>query len=486
MPPGYLWDVIDYVPTVIDANLTGRGGWTWFSAAMGGDAESGLLAPYLSGDRVLVQTTNGHLYDVNMSTQAVTDVGAVPRATQNMIYFKDKSILFDSSQAVVPKLMSATSSAVTIGAMDASAPKSKVGVVYKNILCSGNQPNEAHVLRFGYPDDPTHAYDVNSFVPTSATVTGLAALRSAIIVFHPGSTERVRGSHPPVTGSPDGDLFLEPLFDRIGCTEPRTIAYWQDNVLWADEHGVHISDGATIRNVISQGGLLRFWRVLYGLRLSLAAAVFLDYYIISVRTSSPMTLEGQAFDEDVEPQAAGYSVTLICDLNKRQWFRWSNTPALDMFGSSGSQGMERCWAAISGSNRLASLGPCFFPNTQGSTVLTDADGTVILPSFDTPWYRLSNEGRKRMKWGYLSYDARQSALPAQSSVLDLSYILNPQDTSYTSLGSLPQTSRYTRYRLPMGQFPYGAAFRVRQTQGTSALRVYDLSLDVYAAERSRI
>jgi hypothetical protein len=44
MPAGYLWDVVDYVPLIIDAGLTGRGGWVWGSNAMGGDASAGILA----------------------------------------------------------------------------------------------------------------------------------------------------------------------------------------------------------------------------------------------------------------------------------------------------------------------------------------------------------------------------------------------------------------------------------------------------------
>jgi hypothetical protein len=57
MPSGYLWDIVDYVPLIIDAHLTGRGGWKYGSNVMTGDPETGIYAPFLTGDKLLVQTT---------------------------------------------------------------------------------------------------------------------------------------------------------------------------------------------------------------------------------------------------------------------------------------------------------------------------------------------------------------------------------------------------------------------------------------------
>jgi hypothetical protein len=57
--------------------------------------------------------------------------------------------------------------------------------------------------------------------------------------------------------------FVESLFDRAGCVDPLTIAYWNDNCVFADEHGVHMTDGSVVRNIVSQGGILYYWRQLY-------------------------------------------------------------------------------------------------------------------------------------------------------------------------------------------------------------------------------
>jgi hypothetical protein len=163
---------------------------------------------------------------------------------------------------------------------------------------------------------------------------------------------------------------------------------------------------------------------------------------------------------------------------------------------------------------LARIGPCFFPSFT-PVAIKDDDGTNVLPTFETPWYRLGQEGRKRIRFAYLSYDARvptsigRSDVPAgwryggdeagpEPAVLDqiaelaaqqvvsLGYVRSPQDPAYTALGTLPDTNQYTRFRLPIGQNPYGIAFKVAQIAATSVLRIFDLGVEDQAGERSRV
>jgi hypothetical protein len=67
--------------------------------------------------------------------------------------------------------------------------------------------------------------------------------------------------------------------------------------------------------------------------------------------------------------------------------------------------MERIWGGMAGAKRLARVSPMFFP-TLGAGAIQDADGVTVLPEFETPWYRMGKEGRKRSRYAYLSYDAR--------------------------------------------------------------------------------
>jgi hypothetical protein len=491
MPGGYLWDVVDYVPVIIDAGLTGRGGWPWGSDVLGGDPTGGILASFTSGDKLLIVAANNHWYEVDQTTGAAVDRGASDTIRQNPIQAGTTIVSFDSTGANVPQLITAPGGTFTPGRMDASAPHAPVGTYYKSMVVVGGTPSEPNVVRFSVPGAPTSAWDSLSNLVSRAPITGLAALRAVAIIFHAGTTERIRGSTPSHTGF-TGDMITEPLFDRVGCTDPRSIAYWQDNCVFADEHGVHMTDGAVIRNIASQGSILYYWRMLYSGQVSLAACTFLDYYIITVRRND------------------GSATTLICDLNRRQWFRFANVYALSYVASTGGLGMERVWAGMAGTGRLARIGPTFFPVTTSSTLVYDADGRAVLPTFETGWSRMGREGRKRARFAYLSYDSRITALQrkglgdglqdpdegppfvppdvlaAVTPVLEFGFITSPQDLNYTVMGGLPPTSQYTRYRLPISRGPYGVAFRVRQTQPTTVTRIFDLAVDAQGLEPSTL
>jgi len=490
MPQGYLWDVCDFVPQIIDASLTGRGGWVWASNPLGGDVESGILANFLvGGEQLLVQDAAGRLSQIDLNSGAVTDRGAIPHGPQNPVQVFDQTVWFDRSAAVVPQLVGATGGPV---AMDASAPPSKYGTVWGSYLIVAGKPTFEDTIYFGPPGPKvTGAWDSNSYQQTDNAITGLAALRSIGLIFHASSVERLRGTTAPNTAAGDpGDLVLEPLFRRVGCPDARSIAYWNENVIFADEHGVHITDGAVVRNLVIQGGISYYWRPLYANHTSLSAAVFLDYYTISV------------------VQSDGTSDTLVCDLNARQWFRFSNIAAISKISSGGSTGMERIWAGITGTKRLARTSACFAPNLSGESI-ADGDGTAVMPYIQTPWYRLGPEGRKRMRFGYFSYDARVSAahggllaVPLEAApsgpnsapaavdpaanVLSIGYIRSPQDPTYVAMGGVPSTTKYSRFRLPINQVPYGIAFQIQQTAPTTVLRIFDFAIQAWPIDRSQL
>src|SRR5882672_4841403 len=91
MPAGYLWDVVDYVPTLIDTSLTGRGSWKWGSDAMAGNIQGGVLASFSTGEQLLVITDAGNCYSVDQVTGALTLRGGVPGALQNPIQYLDNA-----------------------------------------------------------------------------------------------------------------------------------------------------------------------------------------------------------------------------------------------------------------------------------------------------------------------------------------------------------------------------------------------------------
>jgi hypothetical protein len=488
MAQGFLWDVVDYVPSLVDAQLTGRGAWVWGSSAADSDFRCGILASFTAGEQLLACTEGGTVYQIDTTTGALTNRGAVPVANQNPIQLFDDTVWFDRDGTNYPYVV--RSSGAPIALTGANVPHARVGTVWRSYVVAGGAAGSEDTIRFSPPNTTVADWDVHAFYRTAGAITGLAGLRSILLVFHAGSVERIRGTTPPA-GTDPGDLVLEPLFQQAGTTEPRSICYWQENVLFADEHGVQITDGAVIRNLCQQGNISSYWRNLYGLKQSLAASVFLDYYIITV------------------VRVDGLTDTLVCDLNRRQWFRFSNIAAVSSFSSGGTTGMERIWVGIKGTSRLARISACFFPSTA-TGLQVDGNGSNVMPYLETPYYKLSAEGRKRVRFLYLSYDARNGTLgrtddrpvswqrqlreeddplplpTGTGDLIECSYILSPQDTTWIDAGGLPPTSGYARYRLPVGKFPYGIAFQVKQVAPTTVTRINDLAVDAHGAERSRV
>jgi len=466
LPPGYLWDVCDWVPQMIDSLLTSRGGWIWGSATgASADFNSGILAPYTAGEQNLANA-GGTVYAVdNNSPFALTNRGSVPAVVrQNPVMLFDQVVWMDGNGASPPVVVPPTGAPAAISPGTTIPRNVRYGTIWGEYFVGANQVGHEDTVYWGPPDDITQPWDNNAFWRTTGAVTGLAALRTVILVFHASSIERLRGTRPPA-GTSKGDMVLEPLFQQVGTTEPKTICYWQENVLFADEHGVHITDGAVLRNLIQQGSMSTYWRGLYNQKQTISATVFLDYYVVSIIRND------------------GSNDCLICDLNARQWFRFSNIAVVSMWASGGTIGMERFWGGVNGAHRLGRFSSCFFPIVT-TAIAQDANGTNVLPYLETGWYRLSQEGRKRVRFSYLSYDARVPA--AGPDPLKLSYIVGPADTNWTAAGTVPATLDYSRWRLPVGKAPYGIAFRIEQVQPTNVTRVSDIAVDAHTIERSRV
>jgi hypothetical protein len=504
MPQGYVWDMVDFVPVLLDAQLTGRGGWKWGSALHTNDFVGGIYAPFKAGDRLIVVDNAENVLNVDLTTLALTTIGSSGPIVQNPVMHRDFVYIPRDGGRTCRQLKLVGTTFTLTDLPTTNVPQAKYAVVYKDRLVLANSPGQEQRLSFSPPGDPMATvaiggipagqWDPVSYWNASLPITGLGALRSTTLLFHAGSVERLRGAIPPTTADPLGDMFMEPLFDRAGCGDARTIAYWQDNCIFADERGVHFTDGATVRNLAAQGGILTFWRTLWKNRLTVAADTYLNYYLVTVIRTD------------------GIAVTLICDLERRTWFRFTNIKSQGYIHSVGAQ--EQLWGCRQGASRLTALSNCFFPTLVELEV--DADGTNVLPVLETPWYRFGEEGRKRVRFAYTSYDVRATsavekqapmhwrgeqdnegqvldpfdeniaAQAALQQVLEIGYIRNPTDPTYTIAGRLPETQDYRRFRLPVGKHPYGMAFRVRQLVPSYVTRLYGMAVEASSDERSRV
>ena len=341
------------------------------------------------------------MFNVDLTTQALTSVGAVGPIVQNPVQHRDFVYVPRSDNAAVKQVKFVTG-AFTLTDLPATAPKARYGIVYKDRLVLGNSVGQEQRLTFSPAGDPmalnavggvpAGQWDPISYWNTSLPLSGIAATRAAILAFHAGSVERLRGGIPPTTADPLGDMFMEPLFDRAGCGDARTIAYWQDNA------SSRTSAACTSRTARRSGTSLR--------REASSPSGGR-----SGRTGrrSPPTPTSTTTSSPSSAQTGSRSLSsATCSAGRGSASPTSSRKAF--IHSIGAQ--EQLWGCRSGAKRLIAMSNCFFPTL--TEIERDDDGTDVLPVIETPWYRFGDEGRKRVRFAYTSYDVRATLVPPRS------------------------------------------------------------------------
>src|SRR5262245_41962257 len=141
MPQGYAWDLVDYVPALLDTQLTGRGGWKWGSALGTNDFVGGIYAPFTNGDRLLVVDSVGTMFSVDLTTQALSTVGAVGQIVQNPVMHRDQVYVVNQSNTVPVQVKMAAGGAFTVTALPTTnVLKGRYAAVYKDRLRVANAP----------------------------------------------------------------------------------------------------------------------------------------------------------------------------------------------------------------------------------------------------------------------------------------------------------------------------------------------------------
>lgn len=463
VPQGYVWDLIDYVPEILGAPVRQRGKWAFQSDALPNAIDGMIYANYKAGGKLLV--ANGtNLRDVPVASVGSTSVGTIPATLQDPVFHRDRVIIPAANGTSPAKYVVWNGAAYTLTDAPASAQTGKYAAVFKDrVLLAGSIAAPTSV-GFSKPGDPTLAHDALSLIPTSLPLTGIAAQRNQILCFHAASVERIRGTIPPdsTLTDPTGDMVLDSLFDLAGCYDARSIALWNDNVIFADARGVHITDGAIVRNMAVQGGIETKWRrdfhedTTRGPVLSLAGGVFRDLYIITIRSTS------------------GLPITWVCDIPTRRFTRFGNVDSTAFALSVGTA--EKIYSTDNTTKKVVDLSGAFNPDR--TVVQTDGNGTNVLPVLETGWMRLGKQSAwRRVRDLFFGYETIENA-DTGGRVLQIDYLHSPADTTYETLGGFKHMADYLRAKLPFERRVMGFALKVTQLLPTRDTRIYDI--DVWA------
>jgi len=455
IPRGAVWDMVDLIPD-LGAPLRGRGSWKYASPA--GGSGSLVLAvgwgDFISGQHLVKLTDGGTLFGVSADGTTQTVRGSMNLVAQQPFMHRNKLIF--PCPGHNPVYYDGDNPVADLGG---GAPQAYYGCAYKDYTVLARDATHPTRLWFSDPGNPQHWDTTNSWLDGTYAVTGIVAMKNAILIFSLGHVEKITGSIPP----PGTDMSKGP-FLAIGTPDARSIVNYGDFVVWANQTGVWMTDGAVAQDLTKAAGVKQRWLALTNSigTLGVTGGIIRDHYVVTLWDSA--TLKD----------------TWLIDLTKKTMWRASNISAL-MYAT-GTGGRERVYFADRESTRVGEITDLFFPAVGD---YADADGVTIQPNVELPYYR-PTKGLKRWKNIYVDADVRDPA--ATNPVLGVAYVTSPESGAYTPLTSVTfgETATDTRRRIPIRVRSAGIGLALAQVNGAGGTRIYSVEADVLAEEGSKI
>lgn len=488
-PLNTLWNAVDVILNY-GAALRQRGGWSYQSqdiASITSTAASirgGIYAIFSTtagGElaRNIAIDEDGYVYDATIAGSA-SGIGAGVQIAQNPIYhggtavtaatpvFTGIVIIPDATGANVPKKYDGT----TLGNLNGTPPKARYAGVYKDytILANGTVGSTYYPNRiwFSPPGDPdvavsgaVTAWDTeNSWIDFSLPVRGFGPLKNACLIFHEEQISRVRGSVPP----PDEDMVVDdPLFN-IGLLDTFSISTYKDNVYWCAPEGVFRSDGVIIDDLTKKGGMLRYWLDL----IDDATATWTFSTGVQRDTLFITVMDGATFKD-----------AFMVDLQSLAWTRLSNIDALSLWTGMYAKSDELYWGRKNAA-RVCRLSTIF--NVGSSTYKTDGDGDAVLPVVETAFYEVGRPGLKRFRRLFVGADVHDYA--TDDPTITVQYLTSPEATSYTTAGTVSESTAYLRSKIPLSTRGPGVGLKFTKANAGDFL-LHDIGVEIITQEPSK-
>lgn len=460
------WNLADYIPDELGAPLRKRGGYenegsTLFQINASANSIHKVVwapfsAPWGGGAQLIAIDVDGRLLKV-LPSESLIGTAVKPAATPT--FYRELLIIPKAAGDAVPKRYNGTA----IADLGGSPPNATLSAVYKDRLLLAAATATKNRIYFSGAGNSESWDTTNRYLDTSSPVVGLAPLKNAILVYHDGTVERIRGDIPP--GSAAANMVLESLFNDVGMFSYDALAVSGEYAFFADENGVYQTDGASLSDLVEQGGIKHYYRTQVasiGSTGQLAVGVWRGYLFVSMLASN---------DDYVD--------FLVCELRTRRWFRFTNIKALNFSAKFGTSDEMYFANPGTGTERVSKLSSVFSPS---SSVKNDGNTVAVIPTVETGMYDLGHEGKKRFRDLYVGYDLRDAG--SDNPTLAVSYLTSPEATSYTSLSSLSESTAYSRSRVPVAVRSKQIAFKVAQANASSDTRLYGLELVAHPLEGS--
>jgi len=449
------WNLVDIVLGV--DGLQERGGYVYSSPdlstvkATASYIVSGMAAPFSAAEQNICLDEDGELYKVTSSTVA-TDIGAAFAAV-SLSFHRENVIIPDPAGSLGPK----TYNGSTVAALGGSPPAGKYACVFNDwsvLGCSGALPNR---IWFSAAGDPATWDTTQAWVDADQKLVGLAAVSGAVLGFTDQGVERWSG-----TIAPPGSDFTHRILTTGSPAYSRSITQTGQNVCWASRDGIFMTDASSVYDLSYDCGLKTYWKDLLAADTAnawnVSAGILADRYLV-LSVMNGATQIG----------------SLVIDIPLRRAWRWTNIDAQGMWSSGPKLYFGRRGAAY--------VGELTSTFEKSGTYKADGDGTIVTSVIETRYFQ-GPSGLKTWRAVYPTYDLRDAA--TDNPTFQLSYVLSPEATSYTNVGSpLTETTASTRARVEVNKKSEGIGLKLTCSGASADFRLYGIDADVYGMERSR-
>lgn len=463
-----LWNSTDWIINRLGVPLGKRGGWSYAGSAFSGSPSRVRAiadAPMNGGHYLLAVDSSGQVYRTAGATPGTWAVDGTTRNVgtllQNPYFFLD-TMIFPSPDGATT-LSQANENTVTSYSTGTFKPTYICGH-YGRLVGTVNE-----TLIFGPPGAPNQTWDDAAAYDLSQPTRGVWSSGVVLLVFYDGHIDRVTGHLPAGYGVTTDDITIQPFSQDVGCIDAFTICGWQGTVIFADKHGVWQTDGvARPLDLCWAGGAsdlyADFMSVYDPTNHRVAAGIIQDLLVVSITNKTT----NAAVD------------TLICDLPRRVWYRFSNCP-FTCFARN-TRNAQETWAGVETvSGRVAALNSIFSPTSSNSS---DANGTAVLPSFETAYYRFSaTDARVHSVW--MGYEIDYLSGQESSTGLTITYATDPKaattftgpTTFYPKDNHGTASKGYHWKNAKVRQASPGVAIKVTQTAASAKTSIHALGIE---------
>jgi hypothetical protein len=469
LPKGSVWNMVDYL-TGHGPPLKGRGCWLPASPELDEGAATSIpavaWAPFAAGGQLVAISSNTSLWKVDSAVSA-TDKGNATIPAQRPVFFANLLVIPGSNGATTPFKYDGSAAP---GSLGGTPPQGVLADVHKGRLILARTAANPRRVWWSGPGDPQVWDTTNGYMDMSRPVTGLAALRSSLLVYSTSGVEAIRGDKVP----PAKEVERVPLFEQ-GTSDPASIVKMGDQVVWANQQGIWQSDGSVIDDLTVRCGASRFWRDMMASydasSWTLGAGTIHGLYVISV-------LQGGTTAE-----------TLAIDVERKTWFRISNLPA-KMFAEKIAASPELYFGWCGGAD-VQKVGA--ISNYWLNAFPDEADhlGSGPTPVFETVYFR-GRPGSRRVRNLWLGLDYTVDTISG-GEYITLDLVRAPGDTSYDSVEHdngdtfkiFPDEGGYRRVKVPLNFKGDGFGLKVTVTGAIEDVAVYDIEAEISEQETSK-